>query len=75
MDIMALQETFVVNLRAMLVEHGLTQSDLALRLGVTPSYVSQLLSGHRTPQLETLEKLAKAMKCQAADFLLEKVAT
>ena len=72
---MELQKTFVANLRAMLAEHGLTQSELAGRLGVTPAYVSQLLSGHRTPQLETLEKLAKAMNCQAAELISEKVAT
>jgi transcriptional regulator with XRE-family HTH domain len=75
MDIMALQKTFVANLRAMLTENGLNQSDLAQRLGVTPAYVSQLLSGHRTPHLETLEKLAKAMNCQASDLISEKVPT
>lgn len=74
MDIMALQETFVANLRSMLVDHGLTQSDLAAKVGVTPAYISQLLSGHRTPQLETLEKLAKAMNCRAAELISEKVA-
>jgi transcriptional regulator with XRE-family HTH domain len=75
MDIMELQKTFVANMRAMLAERGINQSDLAQRLKVTPAYVSQLLSGHRTPHLETLEKLAKAMNCRASDLISEKVPT
>lgn len=71
---MQLKQTFVDNLRSMLREHRMTQTELAVKLGVTPAYVSHLLNGHRTPQLDTLEKLAKAMNCKPAEFLLEKVA-
>ena len=69
---MSLTDAFRQNLRDMLNDRGLTQAELAERLKCTPAYVSHLMTGHRTPQLDTLEKLSQALKCEPADFLKEK---
>lgn len=67
---------FVSNVRERMAELSLTQSDLAERLGVTRSYVSQILSGHRRPGLDTLELFANVLDTQPEDLIrqLEKVA-
>ena len=41
-------ELFRANLRAYRVESGLSQSELARRLGTVPSYICDLESGRRT---------------------------
>ena len=64
---------FVSNLQAAMQSSGLSQSELARRLDVTPSYVSQLLSGHRRPGLDTLEKIARVLEMEPSDLLQKKV--
>ena len=39
---------------------GLTQADLAQRVGTTQSAISRLENGHVRPSIETIERLAKA---------------
>jgi transcriptional regulator with XRE-family HTH domain len=39
---------------------GTRPSDLAKRIGVTPSYISHLLAGKRTPSVDIIRKLASA---------------
>lgn len=67
---------FVANVRERMDELGLSQSELAGLLGVTRSYVSQILSGHRRPGLDTLETFADALQMKPEDLIreLEKVA-
>ena len=67
---------FVANVRERMAELELSQSDLAELLGVTRSYVSQILSGHRRPGLDTLETFANVLKIKPEDLIreLEKVA-
>ena len=67
---------FVANVRERMDELCLSQSDLAELLDVTPSYVSQILGGHRRPGLDTLETFAAAMQMKPEDLIrqLEKVA-
>jgi transcriptional regulator with XRE-family HTH domain len=67
---------FVANVRERMAELGLSQSELAEQLGVTRSYVSQILGGHRRPGLDTLETFAKALQVKPEDLIrqLEKVA-
>lgn len=59
---MTLAEIVTQNLRAVRIAGGLSQQGLAKRAGVSVSYVSMLERGQRTPPLQTLEALAKALK-------------
>jgi transcriptional regulator with XRE-family HTH domain len=60
---------FVANVRERMTDREWSQSDLADALGVTPSYVSQLLSGHRRPGLDTLDEVAAVFDCEPADLI------
>lgn len=64
-----LSELFRANVRNRLDAIGISQADLAKRLGVTRSFVSQMLSGHRRPGLDTLQTFADALDCKPADLL------
>src|SRR5271166_4054767 len=55
-------------LRALRLERGLSQADLAGHL-VSPSYVSLIESGRRSPEREVLEGLASKLECSV--FYLE----
>ena len=55
-------------LRALRVERGLSQADLASDL-VSPSYVSLIESGRRSPERDVLEGLARRLGCSV--FYLE----
>jgi len=45
---------------------GLSQSELASRLGTTQSAVARLEAGRSEPRLRTLERLAEALDCDIA---------
>ena len=68
-----LAKAFRANVRDRMADAGLSQSDLADKLKVTPSFVSQMLSGHRDPGLDSLEQFAKVLGVKAADLLEEKI--
>jgi transcriptional regulator with XRE-family HTH domain len=42
-------------------ERELTQKDLAKRVGITQSHLSQLESGNKEPSLSTLERIAEEL--------------
>ena len=41
---------------------GITQAELARRLGVTPQAISQYERGIKKPKIETIEKIADALE-------------
>ncbi len=49
------------NLRATRAHRKLSQETVASRTGISVSYVSMLERGERSPPLETLDALAKAI--------------
>ena len=49
--------------------HGLSQEALAAKAGLSVSYISMLERGQRTPPLDTLESLAKALSVSATSLL------
>ena len=51
---------------------GLTQKQLAEKMGVTISFVSQYENGYRTPKPETLEKFSAALDIAIFDFEKDK---
>jgi len=57
------------NVRHWRIAAGLTQTAVAKRSGVNPSYLSHLESGRRNPTLATLERLAKILNVAPGYFL------
>ena len=47
---------------------GITQAELAKRLGVTPQAISQYERGIKKPKIETLRKIATALNCNVSDL-------
>jgi transcriptional regulator with XRE-family HTH domain len=58
----------VDELRRLRTERGWSQQDLADRSGVDRATISLAEGGRRGPRIETMEKLAKAMGVEVADF-------
>lgn len=56
-------------LRHLRRQSGLTLETLGQALGRPASYLSQLENGHREPRLSTVNALAQALGCSAADLL------
>lgn len=51
-------------------EFGVTQKEVALACGITPTCICQLENGSRNPTGSTIKSLAKYFGC-SADYLLE----
>ncbi|HET7753239.1 MAG TPA: helix-turn-helix transcriptional regulator [Anaeromyxobacteraceae bacterium] len=58
---MDLLQRFAANVRRLRAKRNLSQKALAERSGVSVSYVSMLERAQRSPPLETIEKLARAL--------------
>jgi transcriptional regulator with XRE-family HTH domain len=54
-------DKFAVNLKSERLRRKLSQEALAAKAGLSVSYISMLERGQRTPPLDTLESLAKAL--------------
>ncbi len=67
-----LAHAFIRNARERMQELGVSQVELSRRMKVGQSFVSQMLSGHRHPGLESLDSFAKALEMEAADLIREK---
>ena len=59
--LMALEKVVTENLRTLRTQKKLSQEALAQKAGISVSYVSMLERGQRTPPLDTLEALGKAL--------------
>ena len=57
-------ELFGARVRELRKKHGLTQVDIAERLGIPQSRVSEIEGGTRAPTLVTLLRLATALECK-----------
>lgn len=60
-DWLQLSATIALKIRKLLRQQGLTQVELADRLGVTPPQVSRLLSGKINFELKTLVSIQQAI--------------
>lgn len=57
-------------LRLLRTYHQLTQVELAKRLGISNSYLSELESGDKTPPLDLLDKYSDIFKMPTSSILL-----
>lgn len=65
----SLADKFSDNLKAERTRRKLSQEALAHKAGLSVSYISMLERGQRTPPLETLELLAKALAINPLNLL------
>lgn len=49
------------NLSQILIQKGIRQSTLSAKTGLSPNYISLIISGKRTPTLLTAHKIAQAL--------------
>ena len=56
-------------LRLLRVFHDLKRYELARRLELSPSYISELEKGNRTPSLDVIEKYAKEFNIPVSSIL------
>lgn len=56
-------------LRLIRVFHDLKQGDLADRLGLSKSFVSELENGHKSPSVEVIEKYSREFGIPASSIL------
>lgn len=68
------QEEFAI-IDAMLdavAKSGLTQKELAVRMGTTQSSISRMFRGRRSPSWKTATRLFRATGCSVKQIVLEK---
>lgn len=63
-----LSKVFGVNVKRYRMEKSWKQMDLAIELGIEPSYVSRIENGWANVTLETIEDIAAALSVDAADL-------
>ena len=51
-------------IKSMIDNSGLSQRDLAKKIGVTEASISRYVKGDRSPKFETMVAIAKACKCK-----------
>lgn len=64
-----LTKTICKRIRKYRHEAGLTQEDLAEKVGVSRVYIGYVEQGRNTPSLEILGKIAKALKVRLSDIV------
>jgi transcriptional regulator with XRE-family HTH domain len=60
---------FGARLRELRVERGLTQPEIASRVGTSASNISDLERGVKVPTLTTVARLADALDCKVTDLV------
>ncbi len=58
-----------MRLKQLRKQRGLTQAQLAKKMGLSHGYLARLEIGMHDPPLSTLEKLAKALRVKVAELL------
>jgi len=67
--VMSLTKVVAKNLRSLRTRRKLSQESVAAKARLSVSYISMLERAQRSPALETLEALAKALKVSPLDLL------
>lgn len=57
-------------LRLIRAFHHINQNDLAKKIGLSKSYISELETGNKTPSLEVLEKYAAYFKIPLSSLMM-----
>ena len=62
------------NMKAQRAKLGLSQADLAELVGISVPFIGELEICRKSPSLETLEKIASALKVEPFELLLDSAA-
>ena len=57
-------QTIIAQLRALRKQRGMTQKELAEKIGQTQQRIAEIESGEFSPSLETLEPILKALNAE-----------
>ena len=60
------------NVRQLLKQKKITSRELATQIGVSPTYISNLLTGAKNPSMKTIEKLAEFFAVTPSDLIAKK---
>lgn len=66
---MYLGKTVARNIKALRLEKGMTQQDLADKTGLTVRYISRLENSSPNLTLEVIERISSALKCEPNELL------
>jgi transcriptional regulator with XRE-family HTH domain len=66
---MTTHKRFIVRLKKLRADRGMTQEALAEKAGISRVYLARLETGKQDPTLTTLLKLAKALKVKVGELL------
>lgn len=59
------------NIKEQLAKHEMSGSELAQRLGVSKSIVSEWLSGKKIPRMDKVEAMCQLFRCKRSAILVE----
>lgn len=62
-----------MNIQSAIDRHGTTKAELARKMEVAPSYITQLVSGQSSPSMKMLDKLADLIGCKRWEFFLDEI--
>lgn len=62
-------KAFASNLKAMMREYEMSQSDLAQETGLSKATITNYLTGERVPYLPAVIKISYALDCDLADLI------
>lgn len=66
---------YINQLRNIRESRGLSQTELAYKVGVTPRYVAFIETGDRNPSLKTASKIAEVLNTTVDDIFLSNKCT
>lgn len=64
-------KVFSENLKYYLTKYDISQADLAKRLGVTPTSVSNWATGQKTPRMDKVDAMCEIFNCKRSDLMEE----
>ncbi len=66
---MDVREKFAKKLKETISKEGITQKELAKKAGLSEAYVSQILSGKKTPTITVAKRIAEVLDLPVSYFL------
>lgn len=67
-------DIFVENLRKYLNQFDMTQAELAARIGVSKSTISDYMRGKKLPRVDKLDKMCEIFGCTRTALVTEQIA-